>query len=320
MTSLTDRYIDATLRGIPQAQRAELEPELRALIADATEQATEVDALTSLGDPSRLAASYADRPLHLIGPALFLDYRRALLITLTSAVPLIFVAVGIGVLASGGRFEEALWAAFNAALQVALHVAVWTTVLFAIVERTPAMRGARNGAWQPRHLRELPSQRVDLAALIGGSSVAALIAAFLIVMQLASPVRTEAGEPIGLIVPTLWNSGALLLVLAFAIASVAFDVAGYYVGWGYIQALSNAALSVIFTSVVLVLAFSGNLLNPEFFATVGWPKGAGSNGVITWIIAVFILLLGIANVGDGFGRAATAHGLTVSTPTKEQGK
>lgn len=320
MTSLTDRYVDATLRGIPKTQRAELEPELRALIADATEQSSEVEALAALGDPSRLAASYADRPLHLIGPALYLDYRRALLITLTSAVPLIFVAVGVAALASGGRFEDALVAAGTAAGQVALHIALWMTVLFAIVERIPAMCGPRTGAWSPQQLRELPARRVDLASLIGGSSAAALIAAFLIVMQLASPVRTETGEPIGLIVPALWNSGALLLVLAFAVASIAFDVVGYYVGWGYIQALSNAAISVIFTTVVLGLAFSNNLLNSQFFHAVGWPEGAGSNGVVTWIIAVFFILLGIANVSDGLARAANAHSIVASAVTKEQGK
>ena len=64
MTALTDRYVWAVLRGVPAAQRADLEPEVRALVADAIEartgepapsgasaEAAERAALTELGDP-----------------------------------------------------------------------------------------------------------------------------------------------------------------------------------------------------------------------------------------------------------------------------
>ena len=44
MTTLTDRYVWAVLRAVPAAQRADLEPEIRALIADA------IDAKAAAGD------------------------------------------------------------------------------------------------------------------------------------------------------------------------------------------------------------------------------------------------------------------------------
>ena len=62
MTTLTDRYVWGVLRAVPEAQRPDLEPEIRAMIADAVDArvasvageaptATERAVLTELGDP-----------------------------------------------------------------------------------------------------------------------------------------------------------------------------------------------------------------------------------------------------------------------------
>ena len=37
MTTLTDRYVWGVLRSVPEAQRPDLEPEIRAMIADAVD-------------------------------------------------------------------------------------------------------------------------------------------------------------------------------------------------------------------------------------------------------------------------------------------
>ena len=74
MSTLADRYVWGVLRNVPESQRAELEPEIRALIADAVDARTagteatatvtasaetvERAALTELGDPEVLAARY----------------------------------------------------------------------------------------------------------------------------------------------------------------------------------------------------------------------------------------------------------------------
>ena len=288
MTSLTDRYVAATLRSIPASQREDIERELRASIADALEDQSETEALAALGDPSRLAASYADRPLQLIGPAVYLDYRRVLTILLSSVVPLIFVASGVGAFASSPALSAALATAASTALLVAMHLVIWTTLVFVVIDRTFSRIGRRAGAWSPATLPDLPANRIDLGSIIGGSVMTTVIAAILIVMQATGP---------GLISPPLWDSGALLLVIVFAAAAIAFDVIGYYVGWGIPQALSNAALSVFFVSTVVGVARGGELLNPAFFEAVGWSAGAD---VVTWIIIVVIVLLSITNVATGF--------------------
>jgi hypothetical protein len=208
------------------------------------------------------------------------------------------VAVGVASFQSGAGLGGALGAAANVALLVAMHLVIWTTVVFVIVDRTFARIGRRSAAWSPKTLPELPAKRIDLGSILGGSIVSTVIAAALIVMHATGP---------GLISPPLWDSGALLLVIVFAAAAVAFDVIGYYVGWGVPQAISNAALSVIFVLTVVGVARGGELLNPAFFEAAGWPEGAGPDGVVTWIIIVVIVLLSITNVGDGFTRARKAR-------------
>src|SRR5262245_8394752 len=95
--TLTDRYVEATLRRVPAEKRPDIDKELRASIADAVDDRIEAGAdrseaeaavLTELGDPARLAAGYADRPLYLIGPELFLDYVRFLRVLIITVVPI----------------------------------------------------------------------------------------------------------------------------------------------------------------------------------------------------------------------------------------
>ena len=82
--SLTDRYVAATVRGLDEAQRPEVERELRATIEDMVDARLEAGAptradaeravLVELGDPVRLAAGYSGRPLHLIGPGVYPEW------------------------------------------------------------------------------------------------------------------------------------------------------------------------------------------------------------------------------------------------------
>ena len=84
--SLTDRYVTATVRDLDDDQRAEVERELRTTIEDMIDGRLEAGApsrpeaeravLAELGDPVRLAAGYSGRPLYLIGPSVYPQWRR----------------------------------------------------------------------------------------------------------------------------------------------------------------------------------------------------------------------------------------------------
>ena len=85
--SLTDRYVDATLRRAARGQRPDIEKELRASIADAVDDRVEagtdpaeaeVAVLTELGDPAGSPRVTPTGRCTSSVPALFLDYTRLL--------------------------------------------------------------------------------------------------------------------------------------------------------------------------------------------------------------------------------------------------
>jgi len=255
-------------------------------------------------DRRRAHAQYSERPPHLIGPTLFLDYSRLLIVALSTVVPLVLVVVAFVTVQGGSDFLSAARDAMLACLVAAFHIAFWSTALFAVLERLPALRSRRTQQWNPLARAALPERGLDAATLIGGTSVAAGIATALVVLQTVGPVRHPDGSPIGVIEPGLWNSGALLLAGLFMVASIGAAFAGHYVGWGYPQALGNAVLGWLFAVPVIVLALSGALLNPAFFTATAWPNG---DGVVGWIIVVLIGLLSFTDIVDGFARARRAN-------------
>ncbi|GAA2376691.1 permease prefix domain 1-containing protein [Nonomuraea africana] len=310
--TLTDRYVAAALRGISREQRPDIERELRASIADAIDDRrqagadagiAEMQVLTELGDPVRLAAGYTDRPLHLIGPALFLDYVRLLKVLLSTVVPVLFVAVGLVRFLGGGTAFEALRDAMVTVPTAVLHIVFWVTLVFAVIQRSPSLREKPFGKWDPAALPDLPGRRVDFAELIGGVVAVTLGACLLLLSQTLSPVTDAEGEPIGVIAPALWESGALYLAVLFAVARIGFDLVGYYVGWGVPQAVANAVLSLLFMVPAVWVTAAGLLLNDAFFAAVGWPEGAAAPGVITTIVVIGVILIGLQDAGKGFVRA-----------------
>ena len=107
-TTLTDRYVWAAARNMPEAQRAEFGRELRERIGD------EVDARladgrrrptpsapcsSSSATPPRSPPSYVDRPLQLIGPRYFLAWKRLLTLLYAIVLPI----------AGGGLLSPSCW-------------------------------------------------------------------------------------------------------------------------------------------------------------------------------------------------------------------
>lgn len=109
--TLTERYIAATVKSLPSELQPEVRDELHASIADAVEaraeqgeslEQAERAVLTDLGDPGALAAGYADRPLHLIGPRYFLTWWRLLKVLIAIVPACAFAGIAIAGLAIAG--------------------------------------------------------------------------------------------------------------------------------------------------------------------------------------------------------------------------
>ena len=302
--TLTDRYVTATLRSLPQRQRADIDAELRALIADgiedrleagATTESAEREVLIGLGEPRRLAAGYADRSLSLIGPAYFLDYLRFLTV-LVSTIPLVwFLVMGVTTFASGETALVSFVAALWGAIETAMYIAFFTTVVFAIVERTSSRRASSSAVWDPAALPDVPDRRSYRRGLVFGVVMAVVVTSAVVLLQTFA--TTDGHPPLQ---PALWDSGVLYVALFFAAVNLAIHVFTFYTGWTFMNAVVSLALNLLFAVPAVWIASSGRLLNPEYFAAIGWPEG---EQVVTTTVVVVVIVLAVLDVLDGLGRA-----------------
>jgi hypothetical protein len=168
VAELIDRYVYAVTKYLPQAQRADIEKELRGLIddmlADRTKGAAprkeDVEAvLKELGRPSALAAKYRGEEQHLIGPEYFDLYLMIMKIVVTVAVCATAFAMIIGYIVAPPinvfqAFGQFLASVFSAAINAFAVV----TFIFAVIERF-AKRDEKLNDWKPSDLPPVPAAK-----------------------------------------------------------------------------------------------------------------------------------------------------------------
>jgi hypothetical protein len=307
MTSLTDRYIWAVVRTTPEKSRPELEQEVRALVADATDahldagsRSAERDALVELGDPQVLAASYADRPLMLIGPQYYLVWLRLLKLLLAIVLPIATIGIGIGQLVDGAGIGEIIGAMVSGAIGVAVNLCFWVTAVFALIDRT--MGGKPMMEWTPEQLPELPSST-------RGSALSELIAsvAFLglllvaLVWQHFNPFLSNSDGSLPVLNPELWNFW-IPWFIALTAAEIAFAFAVYLRGWSTLLAGVNVVLNLAFAIPAIWLFVNGLLLNPAFVDALAAQTDDDFDEawrITSMIIVVAVVVIAAWDVIDG---------------------
>ena len=232
MTSLTERYLAATLRGIPEKQRPDVERELRSSIADAVEDrvaagedriAAETAVLEGLGEPDPPGGGNDRAAEYLIGPELFSAYRYILFLLLGIVVPIVGVVEALVEINGGAGIGAALLVGIGGALTVGVHVAFWVTLSFAVVERVDRSAWKDSDLkqlyqpWTVEHLPELPSSgAVSVGETVGEIVTLGISIGGLLYLRGWSWVTDASGDPIPLFDPALsdfWFP-ALIAVLA----------------------------------------------------------------------------------------------------------
>lgn len=159
--TLTERYISAVVKSLQESQD-DVRAELEASIAEDVEgrvgqgedrEDAERAVLTELGDPAVLAAGYADRPMHLIGPRYYVMWWRLLKLLLIIVPTVVAGGSVFGQLIAGTGPGTIIGQTVLAVMMSALHVAFWVTLSFVILERSGADLGMR---WT---LDDLPEPR-----------------------------------------------------------------------------------------------------------------------------------------------------------------
>jgi hypothetical protein len=319
MTSLTERYLAATLRSIPEKQRPDVERELRSSIADAVEDrvgsgedraGAETAVLEELGNPTRLAAGMTGQPMYLIGPELFLVYRHLLFLLLGIVVPIVGVVEAAVEINGGAGIGPALLAGIGGALTVGVHVAFWVTLAFAIVERVdPATRKSTElkeltQPWTVESLPDLPSSgAVGVGETVGEIVTLGISIGGLLYLRDWSWVSDASGEPIPLFDPALWDFWFPALVAVLALTAV-FHIVKLVVGrWTFGLAIVHAVLLTAFAVPFAALALNGALINPAFAEAVGWAQLAEGDGVAMLAVAAATILINGWEAIDGFRKA-----------------
>ncbi len=315
--SLSERYVHAATRRLPEDQRADVADELRGSIGDRvdallderpglTPEQAEYDALAELGEPEQLAAGYSGRALRLIGPELFPWYARVLRTVLLVAVPAATIVTATVDALGGGNVGSVVGTATWTAYNVGIQSAFWVTLTFALVDRNLPDADARaslGAAWTPDRLPELP--RTDhgmLSDLIASLVFLWLLGAALVWQQVNPPVEYD-GRDVPLLDPDLWSFW-LPAVLVLLVAEMVFEVVKYRAGgWSIGLAAANTILGALFVAPLAYLLATDRLLNPDAVAGIAehWPGFDAE--VASTVTLVALILIWLWEAVDGWRKA-----------------
>lgn len=319
MTDLTDRYVAAVLGGVPGAQRADLEPEVRALVADAIEartdrgdltaDAAERAALTELGDPALLAARYGDGPRYLIGPAIYPEWRRLVTLLVSILVPVIATVTLAASLIGGSSVGSAIVGAAGSSIAVALQTVFWITLVMAVIERTKGSSLAPR-AWTPDALPELPSDgQVSLLEVGATLVVNVLVIAGLLWVQFQPPISID-GQAYPLFDPALWSFW-LPWILVVTVLELVFTVVLFLRRrWTWAFAVANALLGAAVAIPAVYLLQNELLFNPDLVAAVTADTGRDWLRITTLITSIVVVVIVGWDAIDGFLKARRAGSRT----------
>ncbi|WP_460801437.1 permease prefix domain 1-containing protein [Microbacterium sp. GXF6406] len=307
-STYTERYIAAVAKTLPPQTQDDVRVELQASIADAVDARIDqgddpADAeravLADLGDPAALAAGYADRPLHLIGPRYYLTWLRLLKLLLWIVPICVAGAVALGTTISNAPIGEIIGQTVSVGISVIVHLVFWTTLVFAVLERTGADTGA---VWNVDMLAEPEASGSGRSDAIASIVMVVILAGAIVWDRLRGFVLAD-GEALPILNPDLWPwwvAGLFALLAAEAVLAVVVWARGR---WSVGAAIVNTALAVLFVSWGLTLLVRGELVNPEFLAFVveaggdgfaAGDAGAAEQGGVLRILAV---LTGFVIVG-----------------------
>lgn len=312
-TTLTDRYVSAVLRSLPERQRDDIDKELRATIADtvdakredgASETTAERDTILELGDPYRLAAGYADRPLVLIGPELFPSYIRLLKLLYAIVLPCAAGGITLALLLSKpesvGAVMGPLWATI---IGVTVHLGFWVTLVFALLERSPKDKGKSEvmGAWTPESLPELPQRgEVKLSDALGPAVFLITMLGLILWQQFAPTVVSDDGTPLPLLNQDLWTLW-LPVLFGIAVLEIGFSVLVWRVGrWTVPLAIVNTILAIA-AGVILIWLFTTNqVIDPAWAAQLKLTGLVAPGGVLAIVGAFTAAGVALWDIIDGF--------------------
>lgn len=287
---IIDRYIHAVIRRLPQSQREEVARELRATIEDMVadrargkkpNRAVTEMILKELGHPEVLALRYSDTSAYLIGPKWSGAYWRVL-VRLLSIIPVVVAVImfGVGLLEEGMTLGHAIAKAVGAGIGAVVQVGFWTTLVFALLERSSMDPAKIMGAeWQPDDLPDVPKKR----QIARSDTVANIVLTVLAIVATVALTLPRASGSVQVLNPELWNVW-IPVFLGLGAASIGLEAAKYRVGrWTRGLVGANIVFNIVVAVYVIVLVFTQQVVNPVFVQLVS-PHGSGE--WVQWAVGI----------------------------------
>jgi hypothetical protein len=317
MTNLVDRYVFTALRRIPEQQRSDIDRELRASIDDAVDARVEAgaapdaaveQALLELGDPDKLADSYANRPAYLIGPELYGVWRRFMLLMFATVLPIVVVVNVVVTLFDDPTVGDVIGGAVGTILTVGAHLAFWTTLGFAIVERTGMGKvDLQGGAWSLKDLPKYEPSAISLGQLVTFTVWPVILIAAIVLQQF-----TFTDVPV--LDPASWSFGWPLLIVLIALKGVwAFWLYRQH-AWTRAVIVVNAILALATGAVLVTMLATDSFFNPAF----DWITDSGDN-LLDWITPAAIAVAVATTLWDIVDVTVRGERARRGLPTKVAG-
>ncbi len=183
---MIDRYVYDVARRLPQAQRDDIEKELRGLIDDmllartgdrAPDENDVTAVLKELGRPQELAAKYRDTKRYLIGPEYYDIYWLVLKIVLgVSGIGLVIALIVSNVMTPPQNAFGAVIESFGGIISGLVQAFAYVTIAFALVERFGKQSPLKEMDWDPKDLPPVPpANQKDTITIKRGDPIAGLI-------------------------------------------------------------------------------------------------------------------------------------------------
>jgi hypothetical protein len=226
----------------------------------------------------------------LIGPALYPTYVRLLRTLAMIVLPLVATGVVVGTSLAGEGVGRVLLAGVDAVMSAGVQLAFWTTLVFAILERS---------GWTPEPSSEVPATAVGPSRVgIGETAVGIAFQVLLIVVVLAPwRYRTTLGAETVPVLHQGLDRTVTATLVAVLVAGIAVAVAVYATGrWTVPLAAVNSVLDAALAGIVVWLVSTDRLFDPAFVEAVQTSATAAAGAVpdlvgwlatlIAWVVAV----------------------------------
>lgn len=334
MMKLIEAYIYEVTRRLPEKLREDIALELRSTIEDMLPEHFSEDevkeALSKLGDPAHLAASYRDTPMHVIGPKVYDAYlwTMKMIVPWAILITILVHVVETIVLFSG---EESILSVVIKSIGIIIaniiHVLIqtffWVTIVFIFIERIGLAKS--NGSittygseWTPEQLKYVhvisKKKVIPRSEIIFGLVWTAIwVVLYFNADRLAGVYRSSDGDGLQMVMPAL-NQSVLMsylpIVLPFALLEIGLALFKWKERqWTMKLVAINAVSKVVSLTVFIVIASNPALINEAmipYLANVLEINSSSVQNFIDWavwtIIATIIVTVAI-EIYDSYRKA-----------------